>query len=298
MNFLCLLVILSYSLVAFILLLIFSTYLFAMLKDLMRFMWGIIIMFNFSKSFCQKLALVTLCSSILTLTACTTTTHYGSKQIRNIPVPLYYTVQYGDSLSKIGQKYALDYVSIAQINNIPAPYNLIHVGQKLRLKGAKRLQVMPNKSTTSTTTVNKPTPVITTPIPNNTVSSNVYQQWRKPTLNHYSPTLNSSNYALYYFGQMDDPIYAVASGTVVYASPTNEHGDLARFGNLIMIQHDNGYVSVYAHNNNLLVHNGQIVQAGQQIATMGMSGLDVQQPMLVFQLKQGGQAVDARTLIP
>lgn len=258
-------------------------------------------MLNFSKSFCQKLALVTLCSSVLTLTACTTTTHYGSKQIRNIPVPLYYTVQYGDSLSKIGQKYALDYVSIAQINNIPAPYNLIHVGQKLRLKGAKRLQVMPNKTKTPATTVSTPISQPTYTYNNTTTyptQPSSYNTWRKPTLNHYSPTLNSANYALYYFGQMGDPIYAVASGTVVYSAPTNEHGDLARFGNLIMIQHDNDYVSVYAHNDNLLVQNGQSVQAGQQIATMGMSGLDVQQPMLVFQLKQGGQAIDARSLIP
>lgn len=262
----------------------------------MCYLFGVIMMLKFSKSLCKKLGLITLCSSVLILNACTTTTHYGSKQIRNIPVPLYYTVQSGDSLSKIGQKYALDYVSIAKINNIPAPYDLIHIGQRLRLKGAKRLQVMPNKTKTPAITVNKP--VVITPTPNTTAPSMVYQQWRKPTLSYYSPTLNSANYALYYFGQMGDPVYAVASGRVVYAAATSGHGDLARFGNLIMIQHDNDYVSVYAHNDSLLISNGQTVQAGQQIATMGMSGLDVQQPMLVFQLKQSGQAVDARGLIP
>lgn len=247
----------------------------------------------------KKLGLISVCCSILLLTACTTTTHYGKTQVRKIPAPIYYTVQSGDTLSKIGQRYGLDYVSIAQLNKIPAPYNLIEVGQRLRLKGAKSLasnqpsiaqtKVTPTVITTANTSTNNDQ--INTPI-------QYTLNWRKPTISNTAVTINNIDQSLAYFGQDGDPIYAVESGTVVYAAPMTTHGDLARFGHLIMIQHQNGYVSVYAHNDRIWVQNGQTVQAGQQIATMGMSGLNVQQPMLSFQLKQNGQTIDARGLIP
>lgn len=239
----------------------------------------------FSKKF---LALGLGCSTLI-LSACTTTTHYGNTQVRKIPTPLYYKVQRGDSLSKIGQKYGLDYVSIAQLNQIPAPYNTIHVGQRLRLKGATSIQ---NFSTANAPKVtNKPTYSTTkiTPI----------QAWRKPTVNNYIGSFNQNNKALYYFGQRGAPIYATQDGIVVYSEDISYQGDLAKFGNLILIQHDNGFVSVYAHNDTRLVKNGDSVKAGQQIATMGTSGLNnPQQPTLAFQLRQSGHHVDASKFIP
>lgn len=87
------------------------------------------------------------------------------------------------------------------------------------------------------------------------------------------------------------PIRASEAGVVAYA------GDgLQGFGNIILIKHQNGYVTAYAHADTLLVRRGQVIQRGQAIAQVGSTG-SVESPQIHFQIRKGRDAVDPRQLL-
>jgi len=85
---------------------------------------------------------------------------------------------------------------------------------------------------------------------------------------------------------MGTSVHAAESGTVAYAG-----SELKGYGNLILLRHDNGWVTAYAHNDQLTVKRGDKVQRGQVIATAGRSG-SVDQPQEHFELRQGSKPVD------
>ena len=80
-------------------------------------------------------------------------------------------------------------------------------------------------------------------------------------------------------------VYATAAGKVVYAG-----SGLQGYGNLIIIKHNYDYLSAYAHNDKLLVHENEQIKAGQKIATMGDSGTD--NVHLHFEIRYRGKSVD------
>lgn len=81
------------------------------------------------------------------------------------------------------------------------------------------------------------------------------------------------------------PIYAAGAGKVVYVG-----NQLRGYGNLIMIKHSEDYITAYAHNDTMLVNNGQSVKAGQKIATMGST--DAASVRLHFQIRYRATAID------
>jgi murein DD-endopeptidase MepM/ murein hydrolase activator NlpD len=85
---------------------------------------------------------------------------------------------------------------------------------------------------------------------------------------------------------MGTPVHAAEGGTVAYAG-----SELKGYGNLILVRHDNGWVTAYAHNEELLVKRGDKVQRGQIIAKAGRTG-SVDQPQVHFELRQGSKPVD------
>jgi lipoprotein NlpD len=91
-------------------------------------------------------------------------------------------------------------------------------------------------------------------------------------------------------GHLGEPIHATASGKVVYCG-----NGLRGYGQLIIIKHNDEYLSAYAHNSKLLVHEGQIVNAGQVIALMGNS--EAQRVMLHFEIRRAGKPVDPLTYL-
>ena len=82
------------------------------------------------------------------------------------------------------------------------------------------------------------------------------------------------------------PVRAAEGGTVAYAG-----SELKGYGNLILIRHDNGYVSAYAHNRDLLVKRGDTVRRGQVISNSGRTG-NVNAPQLHFEIRRGSDPVD------
>jgi murein DD-endopeptidase MepM/ murein hydrolase activator NlpD len=82
------------------------------------------------------------------------------------------------------------------------------------------------------------------------------------------------------------PVLAADGGVVAYAG-----NELRGFGNLLLIKHEDGWMTAYAHADSLLVRRGDIVRRGQKIALVGDSG-GVPTPQLHFELRQGTRAVD------
>ncbi len=88
------------------------------------------------------------------------------------------------------------------------------------------------------------------------------------------------------------PVYAAAGGEVVYVG-----NELRGYGNLVLIKHQDGFLTAYAHNSALLVHKGEHVARGQTIARVGATG-EVHEPQLHFEIRQGRSPVDPMQYLP
>ena len=92
-------------------------------------------------------------------------------------------------------------------------------------------------------------------------------------------------------GNVGEPVVAAATGKVAYS------GNGARgFGNLVILDHGNGFITAYAHNEKLLVKSGDAVNKGAQVATMGQS--DTSSPRLHFEVRRNGTPVDPMRYLP
>jgi lipoprotein NlpD len=92
-------------------------------------------------------------------------------------------------------------------------------------------------------------------------------------------------------GSQGQPVLAAAPGKVIYSG-----SDLRGYGKLVIIKHNKTYLSVYAHNNQILVKEGQQVSRGQKIAEMGNS--DTDKVKLHFEIRQQGKSVDPAKYLP
>lgn len=91
-------------------------------------------------------------------------------------------------------------------------------------------------------------------------------------------------------GERGDPVVAVADGKVVYAGT-----GISGYGRLLIVKHDETYLSAYGHNDTLLVSEGDAVQGGQRIARMGDSGTD--SVKLHFEMRRNGKPIDPQSLL-
>ncbi|MGL5006905.1 MAG: murein hydrolase activator NlpD [Plesiomonas sp.] len=118
--------------------------------------------------------------------------------------------------------------------------------------------------------------------------------WRWPVegkvINGYSAS-EGGNKGIDIAGRRGQPIYSTAAGRVVYAGNA-----LRGYGNLIIIKHNDDYLSAYAHNETLLVKERQSVKAGEQIATMGSSGTS--SVRLHFEIRYKGKSVNPLGYLP
>jgi lipoprotein NlpD len=118
--------------------------------------------------------------------------------------------------------------------------------------------------------------------------------WAWPTSG--APTLLASfdeqkNKGIDIGGRAGDPVYASADGRVVYAG-----AGLRGYGNLIILKHNNTYLTAYAHNQSLLVKEDQNVRKGQKIAEMGSTDSD--RVKLHFEIRRLGKPVDPTRYLP
>ncbi len=209
--------------------------------------------------------------------------------------PKYYVVQSGDTVHGIAFRFHLDHRAIVGWNNIRNP-NLIFVGQRLRLfappTAVRPPQVNSQRvpqsqartapaSTQSTATKrgSKPAPA-------------KVESWHWPAKGKTSKSKAASGaLALEIRGEKGQPVTAAASGAVVYSG-----SGLRGYGELIIVKHNETFLSAYAHNKNRLVKEGQHVKAGQLIAHMGDT--ESRDVMLHFEIRRDGTTVDPLRYLP
>jgi len=212
-------------------------------------------------------------------------------------IPNIYTVREGDSLYTIAWQYDLDFRTIAANNYLQSPDH-IYPGQKLHLLSkSSKPRAVRGKRPPKIRQNNKqiPTVVAITNSKSSTQKSKIHntivlnKKWIKPAygeiINTYSSKANDFNKGIDISGRLNDKILAAQAGKVVYSGE-----GLRGYGKLIIIKHNEMYLSAYAHNNKLLVKEGDSVQQGQQIAKMGRS--DSSRIKLHFQIRKNGQPVD------
>ena len=202
--------------------------------------------------------------------------------------PGYYTVKPGDTVMQIGRNTNQNWRDIVKWNNLESA-NQIEVGQVLRV-----VQLDTNGATTKPPVATAPIITPLPPLPPASTSATLEDEipWIWPS----SGTLISGydevkSKGLKIAGKLGDPIYASADGRVVYAG-----SGLRGYGNLVILKHNETYLTAYAHNQTLLVKEDQTVRKGQRIADMGSS--DADKVMLHFEVRRNGKPVDPAKYLP
>ena len=215
-----------------------------------------------------------------------------------------YVVQRGDTLAKIALDHGVSWRDVARWNQLDNP-NVIEVGQVLRIQGptepmsarplaARPLPAAPNnRPATSAAT---PPPAAGAPAPSPAAPAIAGAEDAPAFVWPAQGTVlagfdEARNKGLDLQGKAGDPVLAAAEGRVVYAG-----SGLRGYGNLIILKHNNTYLTAYAHNQSLLVKEDQEVQRGQKIAEMGNS--DADQVKLHFEIRRQGKPVDPARLLP
>jgi lipoprotein NlpD len=245
----------------------------------------------------------------LGLTACSTPPRTKPATItdRSTPVasapaqepvpPGFYRVKRGDTLIRIALDNGQSYRDIAAWNNITDP-NLIEVDQVLRVKPP------PSSARVVTKPIEPIKPVDSKASTDKKVAAKKVEEKEvasaEPKADAVDPPIKLSwpakgkvveefneakNKGIDIAGKMGEPIQAAADGKVVYAG-----NSLRGYGNLVIIKHDNTYLTAYAHNRTLVVKEGENVRKGQRIAEMGDS--DANMVKLHFEVRMNGKPVN------
>ncbi|HET6434805.1 MAG TPA: peptidoglycan DD-metalloendopeptidase family protein [Xanthomonadaceae bacterium] len=211
-------------------------------------------------------------------------------------------VKRGDTLYRIATGNGISVLDLAMWNDIDPPYT-IYPGQRLRLypreRGASassRPLARPPVATTrppATRPATTPTRPATAP-PASQAPAASGLAWRWPTqgelIGRYAagdPTRQGIDIA----GGAGQPVLAAADGVVVYSG-----SGLVGYGELVIVKHNDAWLSAYGHNRARLVNEGQLVKAGQQIAEMGRTG--AARDMLHFEIRYNGKPVDPLRYLP
>ncbi len=222
--------------------------------------------------------------------------------IENLGKPGYYAVRPGDTVMRIGLDTGQNWRDVVRWNNLENP-NLIEVGQVLRVippTAPSAAGAVPPAAASSAAVVTRPVtqsalasagaaksaPIAPAAVASNAtgVDDDVGWIWpaQGPLLAGFDEVKNKG---LDIGGKAGDPVLAAADGRVVYAG-----AGLRGYGNLIILKHNNTYLTAYAHNQTLLVKEDQTVQKGQKIAEMGNS--DADRVKLHFEIRRQGKPVD------
>ncbi|MBS7325134.1 MAG: peptidoglycan DD-metalloendopeptidase family protein [Thiopseudomonas sp.] len=234
----------------------------------------------------------------------------GSRTVSARPVTSgSYRVQPKDTLYSIAFRLGRDWKELAAINGIAAPYT-IKPGQVIQLSRKTSTRAVATKPVAKPVSkpatppaskpASKPAPTPTTPASKPaatqkpTAVPSTAGKWQWPAegavISRFSSG-SSLNKGIDIAGRLGQPVRASSKGTVVYAG-----GDLRGYGEMVIINHDDTYISAYGHNRRLLVNEGQQVSAGQQIAEMGSTGTD--QVKLHFEIRRQGSPVDPLQYLP
>ncbi|MCD2166213.1 peptidoglycan DD-metalloendopeptidase family protein [Comamonas koreensis] len=216
----------------------------------------------------------------------------------NAGKPGYYTVKPGETLMRIAADNGQNWRDIARWSNLENP-NVIEVGQVLRVvpPAAATASAAPAATAPAVTGANTPaaTPA-PAPAPAAAASAPAAADGNLGFIWPSSGAViagfdDARNKGLDIGGKAGDPVVAAADGRVIYSG-----AGLRGYGNLILIKHNNTYLTAYAHNQTLLVKDDQVVKKGQKIAEMGSS--DADRVKLHFEVRRQGKPVDPSRYLP
>ncbi len=233
--------------------------------------------------------------------------HARSTAPRNVS---FHKVRRGETLYSIAFQHRKDFRKLARLNGIRKPYT-IYVGQKIRLKSSKKHHVSHSakskkaqvrkktykstqKKSSKSLKKNKKASKKTKKSASNQgyVKGRIYWQWpaKGMIINKFSRK-SATKKGVDIAGRLGQAVKASAAGKIVYSG-----SGLRGYGRLIIVQHNERFLSAYAHNRKLLVKEGQQVKQGQRIAEMGRSGTD--RVKLHFEIRSDGNPVDPLRYLP
>jgi lipoprotein NlpD len=236
--------------------------------------------------------------------------------------PPTYRVKAGETLYSIALRFDKDYRELARINDLDEKFT-IYVDQQLRLDtvdadtpapstiaATKPVNVVnkpllvkplkdPKEPVASTTTIKKPSETVIKNTP--PVGSNVQATAKGGSLTWGWPVTGQllkqfsregvGSKGIDIAGKRGDIVKASADGVVVYAGE-----GLVGYGKLIILRHNDEYITAYAHNDRLIAGEGQRVKIGQNIAELGSTGTD--RDKLHFEIRYKGKPIDPLTILP
>lgn len=214
------------------------------------------------------------------------------------------TVQSGDTLSQIAERNRVSENTLIAVNGISDP-NLIRIGQVLRVpqvagepehvaevhaavrkSAAVDVSVLPAPRSVKTDEEPRPRPDYS--------DTSIAFEWpvEGRILSPFGASATGQrNDGINIAARFGEPIHAAAAGIVTYAGD-----ELKGYGNLVLIRHDDGYVTAYAHAESITVARGQRVAKGQVIGYAGDTG-DVKTPQVHFEIRKGIEPVDPKPLL-
>ncbi len=208
----------------------------------------------------------------------------------------------GESLYVIARKYGVEPNVIVKANNI-ASMDKIYIGQKLIIPGGK-VTAAPVQTASIPAKQPPKAPVVSTPQPETVASTDAAEtvtamvkpagangKFRWPVSGTVITNFAESRSGINIAATEGTAVRAVDTGVVIYTGSA-----VQGYGNLILIKHDNGYVSAYAHLKDITVAKGETVGVGDAIGSMGMTG-GVSRPQLHFELRKGATPVDPMPLL-
>lgn len=229
-----------------------------------------------------------------------------------LPPPREYRVKAGDTLYSISRLFDVSTSEIAKRNSMYAPYT-IQPGQKVLLPSTNRSHTAPsqmrvvmsserNPSLSQTATspqvqqkttqrVSVPQTKITAKTPKRS-SGKFHKPVSGKVISSYGPKKDGlHNDGINIAAPRGTPVVAAENGVVVYAGDA-----LKGSGNLVLLRHDNGWMSAYAHLEKITVTRGQVMNRGTSLGTVGSTG-SVDRPQLHFELRRGTNAVNPKRYI-
>ena len=237
------------------------------------------------------MALTVGCSSPRTKPANVTDRSAGASKSSEPTPPGYYRVKPGDTLARIALDNGQAWRDVAQWNTAENPSfnpNVIEVGDLILVKppastkASKPLEVKsvaPDKADSTKADTPK-TPATKAEV---IAEPGIRLSW--PAKGKVTEEFSDKNKGIDIAGKVGEAVQAASDGNVVYAG-----NSLRGYGNLVIIKHDNTYLTAYAHNSKLLVKEGDNVRKGQKIAEMGDT--DTTSPKLHFELRVNGKPVN------
>jgi lipoprotein NlpD len=224
----------------------------------------------------NSLHIAVLVSALLLLTACASKSRWDQTPRDQ------HIVRSGETLFSIGWRYGKDPADLVKWNDI-GDGSLIYPGQVIRLTPPSA-QAAATSSSKKPASKSRKQALPADPSPN----------WRWPVPGGVATEFGSrpgSGTGLLLAGTVGDPVRAAAAGRVVYAG-----SGLIGYGKLIILKHNDTYLSAYGYNKSLLAAEGQAIKKGQRIATLGEG--PGREPRLHFEIRQNGEPVNPRQYLP